>query len=201
MTTVLNHVAKKERFTLPPSAADSIVEEADGNLRKALLVMEALRMQKPDLDGDVEVAKPDWELYCSKIADLIMQEQSPQRLLEIRSKVYELLSHCIPPAVVLKVSLGNRHPLGFVADGRLTKPQTIADGLVNQVEEALKPVVIHWAAHYVSYHMDSLTRLTRSGTTDASWIKEDLPHRGVHRQDHEGHQGGAVVSLASKRQL
>lgn len=104
MSSVLNQVAKKERFTLPPSASDAIIEAADGNLRKALLVMEAMRMQNPDLNGDVDVAKPDWEVYCAKIAESIMQEQSPQRLLDIRGKIYELLSHCIPPAVVLKVS-------------------------------------------------------------------------------------------------
>lgn len=105
MSGVLNHVAKKERFTLPASASNAIIEAADGNLRKALLVLEAMRMQNPDLTGDIDVAKPDWEVYCSKIAESIMQEQSPQRLLDIRGKIYELLSHCIPPTVVLKVSM------------------------------------------------------------------------------------------------
>jgi replication factor C subunit 3/5 len=122
MTSVLNQVAKKERFTLPPSASDAIIEAADGNLRKALLVMEAMRMQNPDLNGDVDVAKPDWELYCAKIAESIMQEQSPQRLLDIRGKIYELLSHCIPPAVVLKVS---SRPGGY--DQLACCPCTIAD--------------------------------------------------------------------------
>lgn len=61
-------------------------------------------MQRPDLSGDIEVAKPDWETYCGKVADAILQEQTAQRLLEIRAKIYELLSHCIPPTVVMKVS-------------------------------------------------------------------------------------------------
>lgn len=104
MTTVLNHVAKKERFSLPESASSQVTQACDGNLRKALLVLEAMRMQQPDLRGDIEVARPDWETYCAKVADSILQEQSPQRLLEIRAKIYELLSHCIPPAVVLKVN-------------------------------------------------------------------------------------------------
>jgi replication factor C subunit 3/5 len=56
------------------------------------------------MTSDIEIAKPDWETYCGKIADLIVQEQSPKRLLEIRGKIYELLSHCIPPTVILKVS-------------------------------------------------------------------------------------------------
>lgn len=61
-------------------------------------------MQRPDLSGDIEVAKADWETYCGKIADSIVKEQSAAKLLEVRGKVYELLSHCIPPTVVLKVS-------------------------------------------------------------------------------------------------
>lgn len=104
MTKVLQHVAKKERFSLPETAIQSIITTSNGNLRKGLLVLEAMRMQKPDLSGDIEVAKADWETYCGKIADAIVSEQSASRLLEIRGKVYELLSHCIPPTVVLKVS-------------------------------------------------------------------------------------------------
>jgi replication factor C subunit 3/5 len=103
MFRVLNHVAKKERFHLPIPAAHSIIATSDGNLRKALLVFEAMKMQKPDLSGSIDVAKPDWETYCASVADAILQEQSAQRLLEVRAKIYELLSHCIPPGVVLKV--------------------------------------------------------------------------------------------------
>lgn len=139
MSKVLHHVAKKERFNLPDSASQSIIEASDGNLRKALLVLEAMRMQKPDLSGDIEVARPDWELYCSKVADAILHQQTPQQLLEVRGKIYELLSHCIPPAVVLKVSID-------------TNPshQTIADRIVDKVDDVLKPQIVHWAAHYVS---------------------------------------------------
>ncbi|EKD04831.1 DNA clamp loader [Trichosporon asahii var. asahii CBS 8904] len=151
-----DEVAKKERFTLPPSASDAIIEAADGNLRKALLVMEAMRMQNPDLNGDVDVAKPDWELYCAKIAESIMQEQSPQRLLDIRGKIYELLSHCIPPAVVLK---------------------TIADGLVARVDDPLKPVVVHWAAHYGSkkiFHIEAFIAKIMKVVKEAHFMGVDF---------------------------
>ncbi|WWD01204.1 hypothetical protein V866_008145 [Kwoniella sp. B9012] len=127
MTKVLQHVAKKERFSLPSPVTKSILSTSQGNLRKALLVFEAMKMQKPDLTGDIEVAKPDWETYCSKIADSIIQEQSAQRLLDVRGKIYELLSHCIPPTVVLK---------------------TISERIVDRVDDALKPQIVHWAAYY-----------------------------------------------------
>ena len=45
MSTVLRHVAKRERFDLPDEACSAIVGDSGGNLRKALLVLEALKMQ------------------------------------------------------------------------------------------------------------------------------------------------------------
>ncbi|KAI5454556.1 Replication factor C (RF-C) subunit [Naganishia albida] len=127
MTKVLKFVAKKERINLPEDTAEAIVLEAKGNMRKALLVFEALRMQSPDMSSNIEIAKPDWETYCGKIADLIVQEQSPKRLLEIRGKIYELLSHCIPPTIIMK---------------------TITEGVLAKSDNEIKPQIIHWAAHY-----------------------------------------------------
>jgi len=127
MLTVLNYAAKRVGFDLPPEAADKIVEDSEGNIRKALLVLEALKMQTPDLSGPLSIAKPDWETYCHKVADLIIGEQSPARVLEVRSKLYELLSHCIPPTVILK---------------------TVADRVIEKVDETLKADIVHWAAFY-----------------------------------------------------
>ncbi|KAI0733680.1 P-loop containing nucleoside triphosphate hydrolase protein [Fomitopsis betulina] len=127
MIEVLRSVGKKEGFDVPDKTAHDITEDADGNLRKALLVLEALKMQSTDLEKPLAIAKPDWETYCHKVADMIVQEQSPQRVMDVRAKLYELLSHCIPPTVVLK---------------------TIADHVVDQVDESLKAEIMHWAAVY-----------------------------------------------------
>jgi replication factor C subunit 3/5 len=45
MCTALNYVAKRVGFDLPPEAAEKIAEDSGGNLRKAILVLEALKMQ------------------------------------------------------------------------------------------------------------------------------------------------------------
>ncbi|KAF8164003.1 P-loop containing nucleoside triphosphate hydrolase protein [Pholiota molesta] len=113
---VLQSVARRAGFDLPPEAGEKIAEDSGGNLRKAILTLEALKMQSPDLTGPLSIAKPDWELY-----------QSPARVMEVRSKLYELLSHCIPPTVILK---------------------TVAERVVDKVDEALKADIMHWAAFY-----------------------------------------------------
>lgn len=45
MQICLGYVARKEKFDLPDEASLEIVEDSNGNLRKAILVMEALKMQ------------------------------------------------------------------------------------------------------------------------------------------------------------
>lgn len=45
MARVLRHVAKREKFHLPDHVADEIVRNAEGNVRKAILILETLRVQ------------------------------------------------------------------------------------------------------------------------------------------------------------
>lgn len=45
MEVVLRYVAKRAPFTLPPEVGKKIVDDSGGNLRKAILVLEALKMQ------------------------------------------------------------------------------------------------------------------------------------------------------------
>ena len=46
MLTVLNHVAKRAGAgSLPEDMADEIIIDSNGNMRKAILVFEAMKMQ------------------------------------------------------------------------------------------------------------------------------------------------------------
>jgi replication factor C subunit 3/5 len=58
----------------------------------------------------------------------VLQEQTPDRVMLVRGKFYELLTHCIPPTIILK---------------------TVADELVRRVDDSLKAEIMHWAAIYV----------------------------------------------------
>ena len=56
-----------------------------------------------------------------------MEEHSPARILQVRAKLYDLLTHCIPPTTILK---------------------TLTFKLVTQVDDGLKADVIKWSAFY-----------------------------------------------------
>lgn len=99
---ILQYTAKKESVRLPDELALSIAKESHRNLRRAILMLEACRVQSPNLAADTPVQRCDWETYITATAHRILTEQSPNRLMEVRGRLYELLTHCIPPNVVLK---------------------------------------------------------------------------------------------------
>eukprot|EP01004_Peranema_trichophorum_P008284 NODE_7038_length_817_cov_41.085014_g6435_i0.p1 GENE.NODE_7038_length_817_cov_41.085014_g6435_i0~~NODE_7038_length_817_cov_41.085014_g6435_i0.p1 ORF type:complete len:188 (+),score=27.31 NODE_7038_length_817_cov_41.085014_g6435_i0:149-712(+) len=127
IVTVLNNVAKKEGMTLPEPFALRIANGSDRNLRRALLMLEAARVQQYPFHVDQQLPLPDWENYVSLIARDICSDQSPKQILDTRSKLYELLANCIPPDVIIK---------------------TLAQHLTHNLDSSLKCQVAKWAAHY-----------------------------------------------------
>jgi replication factor C subunit 3/5 len=99
---VLQNVAKKESITLPLDLADRIAEKSDGNLRRAVLMLEACRAERYPFVEKQPIVEPDWERYLKETAFQIVQEQSPTKLLEVRERLYELLCHCIPVDLIYK---------------------------------------------------------------------------------------------------
>lgn len=99
---ILQNVCKKESLNLPMELARKIAEKSNRNLRRALLMCEACRVQQYPFSPDQEVVETDWQMYLKETARVIVKEQSPKQLLEVRTRLYELLCHCIPPDVIFK---------------------------------------------------------------------------------------------------
>ncbi|KAI8871016.1 replication factor C 3 [Ramicandelaber brevisporus] len=105
--TVLHDVADKESIELPSAFAKLIAEQSGRNLRRALLALETCRVQMYPFPTNVDAATinipvPDWEQYIVHIAQYMLHTQSAQQLLQVRSKIYDLLTHCIPATVILR---------------------------------------------------------------------------------------------------
>jgi replication factor C subunit 3/5 len=132
IAAVLKVVARKENITLPDELAINISRESNRNLRRALLMLESCHVTSRDespntLKATQSVPKTDWEKYISQLAVDIVKEQSPQRLMAAREKLYELLINCIPAQVILK---------------------TLVMELLNSLDDSIKGEVITWAAFY-----------------------------------------------------
>ncbi|KAM6145427.1 replication factor C subunit 3 isoform 2-T2 [Phoenicopterus ruber ruber] len=107
--------------------AQRLAEKSGRNLRKALLMCESCRVQQYPFTADQEIPEMDWEVYLRETANAIVSQQTPQRLLEVRGRLYELLTHCIPPEIIMK--------------GLLTE-------LLNNCDGQLKGEVAQMAAFY-----------------------------------------------------
>lgn len=128
---VLNYVAGQEGVKLPPVLADRIAKECDRNLRKAILMFETCFVDKQRLTAQQKIKNSAWEMFIEEICCLIIQEQSPRRLMKIRGKVYELLCNCIPPSEIIK---------------------GLAKGLMKKVDDVLRPTIVE-LAHKHEYRL------------------------------------------------
>ncbi|KAJ3044922.1 Subunit of heteropentameric Replication factor C (RF-C) [Rhizophlyctis rosea] len=122
---VLRKVSQKEGIQLPDQFARRIAEASNGNMRKATLMLEAARVQQYPFSEGQEAIPSDWEINVRDLAMYILHEQTPGRLVEVRKKFYDLLSHCIPPDVILK---------------------SLAFELIQKIDGHLKAMVIQQAA-------------------------------------------------------
>ncbi|KAF2872920.1 P-loop containing nucleoside triphosphate hydrolase protein [Massariosphaeria phaeospora] len=125
--SVLRKVGSKEGWKEVDALNKRIARESGRNLRKALLMYEAVHAQNENVSETTHIPPPDWEALIGQIAEQIVQERSPTRLLQVRSSLYDLLSHCIDPTTIIK---------------------TLTWKLILKTDDALKPEVIKWAAFY-----------------------------------------------------
>lgn len=127
MMTVMRHVAKKERLQLPDELAAKICLASNRNLRKALLLLEARKVEQYPFDVSKPVLSTDWEVFTDEVAQFICNEQSPDRLKRVRGKIYELLINGIPAEVVM---------------------ETLSRCLLDKVDDTMKHEISKWAAIY-----------------------------------------------------
>lgn len=128
--TLVGAVCRSEGVTISPAFASNIALHSKRNLRRALLMAEASKVQAgpvANLGDQTPIQLPDWERYVELIAREITNSQTPQVLLDTRAKLYELLANCIPPEIILK---------------------TLVAELSKKLDDELKFQVTHWAAFY-----------------------------------------------------
>lgn len=100
IVAILQNVCRKEGITLPPELAQRISEKSERNLRRAILMLETCKVQQMPLQASQSVPTLDWQTFLEGTAKMVVQEQSPRQLSEVRGRLYELLIHGIPPATI-----------------------------------------------------------------------------------------------------
>mmetsp|Transcript_7117 Transcript_7117/g.15209 ORF Transcript_7117/g.15209 Transcript_7117/m.15209 type:complete len:372 (+) Transcript_7117:164-1279(+) len=127
IASVLRSVCRSESLVLPDAFAEKLAVASGGNLRRAVLQLEASKATQYPFAPDQKPVRAEWELACADIGRMIMANQSPRVLLEVRSKLYDLLSHAVPAEVVFR---------------------SVVKELLKNLDQDLAPRVLQCAAHY-----------------------------------------------------
>ena len=111
---VLEKIYKKEggKAGLPKDVQERIAATSGRNLRKAILMMEAMHVKHGHTIAEGTAPQvADWEAMVGIIGDNILQEQSPRMLMTVRGQLYDLLACCIPAEMIIQACAGS--PLVF----------------------------------------------------------------------------------------
>ena len=63
-------------------------------------MLEACKVAQYPFQPDQAIIDLDWEVFLKATAQHIVAEQTPKQLQEVRGRLYELLTHCIPADVI-----------------------------------------------------------------------------------------------------
>ena len=77
LNKILQYIAKKESIKLPIELADSIAQKSNRNLRRAILMFEACRVQSHTMTATTEVQLCDWEVYIEATAKQVRMGEQP----------------------------------------------------------------------------------------------------------------------------
>ncbi len=102
---VIKQTCKSEGVQIPQELINRVTQKASRNLRRALLMCETAYVAQYPFTNDQDVQEPDWEQFLKETARLITQQQTVERVIMIRDRLYELLCHCIPADIIFKVNL------------------------------------------------------------------------------------------------
>lgn len=127
IVAILQQTCKREGLQLPRELAARIASKSERNLRRALLMVEACKVQQYPFTAQQAIVDLDWQLYLRETAAQIMLEQTPARLEKVRERLYELLSQGVPPDLIFK---------GLV------------ESLVQNVDMSIKARAVQLAAEY-----------------------------------------------------
>jgi replication factor C subunit 3/5 len=99
---ILCKIANRENFELPPNLALAIANHSRRNMRRAIMILQTIRVKNNSLSGNTSVPRPDFEGFIQEIAGDVCHEQSPSQLKLIRAKLYELLTKGITADVIFQ---------------------------------------------------------------------------------------------------
>ncbi|EGT47990.1 hypothetical protein CAEBREN_22178 [Caenorhabditis brenneri] len=103
MRAVINKIIEAEKIQIPSNILQKIIDKSEGNLRRAILTIEALKMENESgISASAQIPTAEWEIYIQETARMILMKQTPDMILKVRERLYEVISRLIPTTVIFK---------------------------------------------------------------------------------------------------
>ncbi|KAL3287828.1 hypothetical protein HHI36_002287 [Cryptolaemus montrouzieri] len=103
---IIVETASSEDVDFPKKLAERIAVMSERNLRRALLMSEACKVESDGkLTPDQNIAEADWLVMIRETARLILAEQSIAQLKKVRENLFELICRGIPSEIIFKYLL------------------------------------------------------------------------------------------------
>lgn len=156
---IVREVARAESFDVSDAAVEGIAAEANGNLRRAIILLEMLSTKRSTA-AKVESVVPEWERYTDELCKILLEEQLvPETMKKIRNHLYELLVHCVPPTDIFRRIV---RTLLAKVDMQLFEPITRAAAEYEaRMQNGTKPIfhLEAFVARFICIYLDYLSDL------------------------------------------
>ena len=156
VAVVISEVAAAEKFDISQNILNSLVQEAHGDLRRAINLLEILSMHKKD--SDVATIIPEWERYINELVKILIENDiTPDVMKKIRNHLYELRIHNIPATAIFQTML--RQLLDKVDYQLIPKITDAAATYEARMHMGNKPIfhLEAFAARFICIHKDYLS--------------------------------------------
>lgn len=159
---VVCNVADGQNFKVSDSLIDQIVEEAHGDMRRGIMLLQMMHLQRRGSKSD-SIVVPEWETYTDNLTKILVSEQlSAETMGKIRNHLYELLTHCVPPTEIFKRLL---HNILLQVDSQLIDPICQAASQYEaRMQNGTKPIyhLEAFIARFICIYRDYLEDITAS---------------------------------------
>lgn len=156
---IVKEVAVAEDFDINDNSILSIVHESNGNLRRAIILLEMLSTKRSS-SSNIDSVIPEWEKYTDELCKILLEEQLvPETMKKIRNHLYELLVHCIPPTDIFKRIV---RTLLSKVDMQLIEPITRAAAEYEaRMQNGTKPIfhLEAFVARFICIYLDYLSEI------------------------------------------
>lgn len=142
MIDVMKYACTKESVNVSDSVLEQIVDDySDRNLRRALLLLQTYFINvEAGGSSKVKIIPFKWLSLIDGLAKKMSESQSVKKVAEIRSTLYELHTHLIPPEIILRL-LTNKL-LTYCLDDQMRSNLINISAIVDhRIAQGSKPVI------------------------------------------------------------